>query len=552
MSASQPHAAPDAAFRAGLKAEAACDYAGALLKYGAALQPGINQPVVWRKIGMMHLQLGLYHEAIQNLEFALRLAPDDAETIYGLAIASFYLGQLEASCDYIERAAGARPDNPTYALDRANILSIAQPDPARKLALYRDWGQRFADPLARDLPFNLDRSPDRRLRVGYVSGDLREHAIAFFMEPVLANHDPAAVEVFVFATSPQQDAVTRRLKKLVPHWFDVARLNDGALFNLIRKKRIDILVDLSGHTRGHRLPVFAMRAAPVQATWLGYVGGTLGMRAMDYRLTDSGMDPAGSERFYVEKLFRLNCMASYQPPTDAPLEPQPPMLRGNPPTLVSLNGSRKLTDQALLLWKRILTARPDAQLLLHAQTTSVEEAVSTMEPRLTRLQLPLDRIIVSPMVPMAEFMTRGHVADVALDTFPVSGGTTTLHTLWMGLPIITMDAAEAVSASTAATLKGLQLGHWVARDEDEYIARVLHLLDHPEQLTAHRANARRLLRQSALMDYAGRCRELEAGYRRLWLNHLLGEARLLDLATPCADVLEQLRNAHAGKREATA
>lgn len=530
----QPSAHSQALFKAGLAAEARHNYLEALSKYTASLEPGDGHLHTWIRIGNLFLRTMKYQQAAETMEFALGMDPQNIEAIYGLAIAYFYLGRHEEARAFIDHAAETQPDNSTYALDRANIHSITRPDPPLKRQLYEAWGQRFADPLGKHAaPFDNDRSPDRVLRIGYVSGDMRDHAIAYFMEPVFAHHNPARVEIFVYSTSQQQDAVTARLKTLVPHWHDVSALNDDALHKLIRQHRIDILVDLSGHTHGHRLLTFARRAAPVQVTWLGYIGSTLGMQAMDYRLTDWGMDPPGNEQFYVEKLFRLHCMASYIPPTNTPLEPVPPMLQGNPPTLASLNSSRKLSDAALLVWKRILDARPDAQLLIHVQEQTVEDAVNTIEPRLARLALPLDRIIVSPMVPMDEFMTRGQIVDIALDSFPVSGGTTTLHTLWMGLPVIAMDASDAVASSTAATLKGLGLEDWVAKDEDDYVQKVLELLDHPERLAAHRAEARRLMQQSALMDYATTTRELDSSYRRLWYNYLLGEPRLLHVYAPC-------------------
>lgn len=548
----QPSAHSQALFKAGLAAEAKHNYLEALSNYTASLEAGASQLQTWLKIGQLFLRTMKYQQAAETMEFVLGMDPSSIEAIYGLAIAYFYLGRHEEACAFIDHAAEMQPDNATYALDRANIHAIARPDPARKRQLYEAWGQRFADPLGKQAqPFDYDRAPDRTLRIGYVSGDMRDHAVAYFMEPVLAHHDEAQVDVFVYSTSPHQDAVTDKLKTLVPHWHDVSKLSDQALHTLIRQHKIDILVDLSGHTQGHRLFTFARRAAPVQVTWLGYVGGTLGMQDMDYRLTDWGMDPAGSEQFYVEKLFRLHCMASYIPPANAPLEPLPPMLQGNPPTLASLNSSRKLTDEALLVWKRILEARPDVQLLIHVQEQSAEDAVNTIEPRLIRLEMPLDRIIVSPMVPMDEFMTRGQIVDIALDSFPVSGGTTTLHSLWMGLPVMAMDATDAVAASSAAILKGLGLQEWVASSEDDYVAKVLNLLDDPERLTAHRARARQLMQQSTLMDYAARCRDLETAYRQLWLNYLLGKPKFLGVHTPYTEDLQQLRSAYEERQGQT-
>jgi protein O-GlcNAc transferase len=512
-----------------LNAEARQDYFEALSKYTAALSLEGNQVPTWVRIGNIFLRTMKYQQARETMEFVLGMDPHNVDAIYGLAISYFYLGKMDEARAFIDQAVEMQPSNATYAIDRANIYSISQPDPAQKLQLYQAWGKRFADPLARQSPPLLNnRNPDRVLKVGYVSGDMRDHAIAFFLEPVFRHHDPAQVDVHVFSTAMQEDDTTVHLKTLVPHWHDVSRMDDDALFKLIRAQQIDVLVDLSGHTYGHRLYVFARRAAPVQVTWLGYMGGTLGMQGMDYRLTDYGADPVGHEAYYLEKLYRLECMASYIPPAHSPLQETPPMLQGNPPTIGCLNSSRKVTDRMLLLWKRIMEQRTDIQLLLQVQENSIDDAIHTIEPRLVELDMPLDRIIVSPMVPLEEFMERGALVDVALDTSPVSGGTTTLHTLWMGLPVVTLDADEAVSSTTARTLAELDYGEWVASDEDEYIEIVLRLLEKPDALSRLRKDIRARMQNSKVMDYQTRCAELEKTYRRLWFNHLLEEPLFLN------------------------
>ncbi|ACT52021.1 O-linked N-acetylglucosamine transferase, SPINDLY family protein [Methylovorus glucosotrophus] len=531
-----PSSKSAALFQEALNAEARQDYFEALSKYTASLSLDGNQVPTWVRIGKIFLRTMKYQQARETMEFVLGMDPHNVDAIYGLAISYFYLGKLEEARAFIDQAVEMQPDNATYAIDRANIYSISQPDPERKRQLYQAWGQCFADPLARQSPPLLNnRNPDRVLKVGYVSGDMRDHAIAFFMEPVFRHHDPSQVEVHVFSTAMQEDDTTAHLKSLVPHWHDVSRLDDDALFKLIRSQQMDVLVDLSGHTYGHRLYVFARRAAPVQVTWLGYMGGTLGMQAMDYRLTDYSTDPIGHEAYYLEKLYRLECMASYIPPAHAPLVETPPMLQGNPPTIGCLNSSRKVTDRMLLLWKRIMEQRTDIQLLLQVQENSIDDAIHTIEPRLVELDMQLDRIIISPMVPLEEFMERGALVDVALDTSPVSGGTTTLHTLWMGLPLATLDAEEAVSSTTARTLAGLGYGEWVATSEEEYISTVLTLLENPQVLVDFRRQIRSRMQACRLMDYKGRCIELEKAYRRMWFNHLLGEDVFLDYQPFTAD-----------------
>jgi predicted O-linked N-acetylglucosamine transferase (SPINDLY family) len=271
-----------------------------------------------------------------------------------------------------------------------------------------------------------------------------------------------------------------------------------------------------------------MRAAPVQVTWLGFMN-TLGMKGMDYRLTDYGMDGPGREQYYVETLFRLECMASYAPPFHAPLRELPPMLETGYPTLISLNNSVKLNHRMLLLWKRILDERPDARLIVMVKERTAEDAQDAMQHRIEAAGMPLDRVFVMHQQPLEQFMELGHIADVALDTSPVSGGTTTLHALWMGLPIVALDGERGTDASTARTLQGIGLGDWVAADEDAYVARALAFMADPELLVEHRATSRDRLRKTALMDYRARTRELEKAFRLMWLNYLRGDRKSLDV-----------------------
>ncbi len=512
--------------RQGRAAEARGDSAGALLHYTEALAAEPHNAKAWTRVGMIMVQLMKWQEAAEQLQLARHLDAEDAEAAHGLAVALFHTGQTAGALEQIDDAARLAPADWRIAGSQAYMHAATEADPARTLALYRSWGERFADPLAAQAgPFENDRSPGRRLRIGYVTADFREHSVAFFMEPVLANHDPDAVEVFVYS-SGRADAITERMRAHVPNWHDVAALGDDALYELIRSHRIDVLIDLSGHTVGQRLFVFARRAAPVQVTWLGFMH-TLGMRAIDYRITDGGVDPPGNERWYVERLFRVSCMASYSPPPDSPLRAEPPLLENGFATLISLNNAKKLTDPMLSLWGRILQARPTAQLVLMVQERNPQDARAQIEPRLARLGLPVERVLVSPQLPLREFMQLGHIADVALDTAPISGGTTSLHALWMGLPIVAMDAEEAAQAATARTLQGLGLGQWVARDADQYLATALALIDDPARLREHRAGIRQRMLASAPMDYRGRVAELERALRLMWANHLIGEPRYL-------------------------
>ena len=500
----------------------------ALVKYTLALsyEPRLVHP--WLRIGYIFL-VGLHwQQGIEALHTALALEPDSPEGLRYLAFAEFNLGHLDEARRVIDKAASLSDDSSTWVL-RAYIHSSIDKNPERTLEVYRDWGRRIPDVLtahARPLVV-ADRDPRRKLRVGYVTADFRQHSIAFFMLPVLAHHNHENVDIHVFSSGGVDD-ITLSMRKLVPHWHNVNELDHPDLLEYIRAQRIDVLVDLSGHTLGDRLAVFAMRAAPVQVTWLGFMN-TLGMKGMDYRLTDYSMDPPGREKYYVETLFRLECMASYAPPVHSPLRETPPMLEVGYPTLVSLNNSLKVTHEMLLLWGRILQARPDARLLVMVKERTTEAAQEAMQGRIEAAGLPVDRVFVMRQQALEQFMELGHIADVALDTAPVSGGTTTLHALWMGLPIVAMDGERGTDASTARTLQGIGLGEWVAQDEDGYVARALALMDDPERLIEHRATARDRLKATALMDYRSRTAELEKAFRLMWLNYLRGDRASLDV-----------------------
>lgn len=489
---------------------------------------------IWLLVGLVYTRMSDWAPAINALQTAQELSPQDNQVKQLLALALFSTGRQQQACDLIDKVAKAGHEGPQWLL-RAYIHAHASTDPMKALQVARDWGRRFADPLTRNAkPLRVvDRNPRKKLKIGYVTADFREHSVAFFLQPVLAHHDHDNVEVHVYCNN-RWDYVTAQMRTLVPHWHDVRELSDEALLSQIRAEGIDVLVDLSGFTHGHRLGVFARRAAPVQVTWLGYIP-TLGMKAMDYRLVDIGIAPISHAPFYSETLFYLRSMASYAPPAYAPLCDAPPMLRNGYPTLVSLNNSAKITDEMLRIWARILHAREDARLIIMVKEENADAAQVHMQPRVEAAGMPLERVSVLHQQPLAQFMEMGHIADIALDTSPISGGTTTLHALWMGMSLVCMEAERSVDASTARTLQGLRkrgplaFGGEIADGADRYVQAALDLMADPERLLQQRQGVREHMLASALMDYATRTVELEQAYRHMWLNYLKGECKAWSL-----------------------
>lgn len=499
------------------------DFPGAIASFTRciAVEPGNVR--AWTYIGFCFLDLFKLKEALETFNFALQLSPDEGEALFGCAVVHECMGGHEAALPLLEQAIAACPDQPQFLAYRASLIATHGRDPALTLAGFRRWAERFADPLtAKARPFNLERSPGRRLRIGYVSADLRDHAVAYFVEPVFARHERRNFHVSVFS-SGAEDAVTARLKRGVDQWCDVSAMDDVQVYDLVRRQKIDVLIDLSGHSRGNRLLTFARRAAPVQVTWLGYMY-TTGMRAMDYRITDAIIDPPGAtEAGHAETLFRVRNSGVYHPPADAPFAAAPPVLAGGGVSFASLNNLKKVTDDMLRLWRRVLEQVPDSTLTLISSERTAEEALERQGPRIAALGLPLERVRLLPRLPMADFMRLGLETDIALDTSPVSGGTTTLHSLWMGLPVVCMAGRQSFEGATAAMLRALGSDELIAADGDAYVATAIELARAPERIAAFRAGVRQRMQASVLMDYDIFVRDLEAAYRLMWLNHLAGD-----------------------------
>lgn len=484
----------------------------------------VADPQLWLLIGHVYTRMAHWTDAIAALETAIALNPQLHAANRLRALALFSMGQQQQACDLIDKVVKKSSESGDWML-RAYLHAHTSRDPMKALQVARDWGKRFADPLTRNAkPLKVaDRNPRKRLKVGYVTADFREHSVAFFMQPVLAHHNPDNMEVHVYSNGPS-DHITTQMRSQVPHWHEIQGISDEAVCEKIRQDGIDVLVDLSGYTHGHRLGVFARRAAPVQVTWLGYMQ-TLGMKAMDYRLVDAGIAPPSHAPYYSESLFYLEAMACYAPPAYAPLCEEPPMLRNGYPTLISLNSSGKITDEMLRVWAKILHEREDARLIILVKEDSADAAQAHMQPRVEAAGMPLERVSVLHQQPLSQFMELGHIADIALDTSPISGGTTTLHTLWMGMPMVTLDGARGVESSTALILKGLGFGGAVTQDLQAYIDATLSLMDRYSHLLELRRSMREQLRSSWVMDYATRTAELEKSFRLMWLNYLRGDCK---------------------------
>jgi protein O-GlcNAc transferase len=483
-------------------------------------------------------------------EEVLELDPENADALHFLGLTGHRIRDLGFALEYFERSIKARPNDAVFHNNLGSVLVQAgrteeaaasfrkalEIDPGLNIAhinlifimillesvrpeeVYAEhvaWAKIHADPLlAQAEPHNNSREPERRLRLGYLSADFRQHALSYFIEPALAQHDATAFEVFCYHSGRIADEVTRRLAQHAEHWREVLDLDDAALAAQIRDDGIDILVDLSGHLRDNRLMVFARKPAPIQMTYLAYPN-TTGMRAMDYRLTDAVCDPPGvTERFYRETLIRLpRCMWCYRPSPDMPEVAPPPAGASGAVTLASMNGANKITPRMLALWARILAQIPGSRIVF---TTVPEQGRARIRDALTQAGIAESRISMHDRLPTKDFWALYAGIDILLDTFPMNGGTTTCEALWLGVPVVSRSGDIFQSRAGLSILGSLGLNELVAGSDEDYVHIAVELARDSARLVALRAGLRERMRASPLTDARGYARDLEAAYRGIW------------------------------------
>jgi predicted O-linked N-acetylglucosamine transferase (SPINDLY family) len=294
-------------------------------------------------------------------------------------------------------------------------------------------------------------------------------------------------------------------------------MSDDELEAQIRCDRIDILVDLAGHTAGHRLLVFARKPAPIQVTAWGFATGT-GMPSIDFMFSDSVSIPAGVRHLYTEEIVDLPCCICYEAPGDAPQVSALPALQGRPFTFGNLNRTEKMSDRAVALWARILKAMPDSRLLLKSASQGIAAVRAAVLDRFARHQIGPERLILRGLTDLYDHLAALHEVDLALDPFPASGGITTAETLWMGVPVVTLLGETTHGRNSAAILTALGMPDWIARDEEEYLRIALEFAEDPSHLARLREEMRQKLSATPVFDTGNYTRCVEAAYRNMWLR----------------------------------
>jgi predicted O-linked N-acetylglucosamine transferase (SPINDLY family) len=522
----------------------------AVESFRRALSLGATFPETHNNIGSLLRDMGRPREAIEAYRQAVALRPDYADAWNNMGMLLRIEGDFDGAEEAFVQAARLRPDSPEVLNNLAGVYQetrrVAQAvhllrraaeisnhpkiwdnlllamyglegvTAAQIRAAHDQWNAAVAVPLARPAgAFPNEKIADRRLRVGLVSQDFREHPVGYLLTPVLEHHDRSHFEIVCYSDVKGPDAVTRRHQQLADRWADTTALTDEQLASLVEHDQIDVLFDLALHTANSRLLAFARRPAPVQLTWAGYPAST-GLYTIDYRLTDPHLDPLGTDResLYSEKLLYLpNCFWCVDPQGQEPPVNDPPATRNGFITFGCLNQFSKISDAALTRWAAVMRSIPNSRLRLLAPHGRARIQLAEF---MSKLGVSPNRILFMDRRPRADYLKFYHDIDICLDSSPYTAHTTAIDALWMGVPVVTLAAKTAVSRGALSILSQLDLTNLASFDDDNFVCTAVTLSADRARLSHLRATLRPRLMASPIADVRQFTRDLESAIRQAW------------------------------------
>jgi len=489
----------------------------AMASYRRALEIKPDYAEALSNLGSTLKDLGRLDEAMASYRRALEIKPDYAEAHSNLGNALKALGQPNDAVESYRRALDMGDD---YAGIYSRLLFTlnysANHSPSACLDEARQYGRVVSEKVAARFSTWQCADAPERLRVGMVSGDLRNHPVGYFLESLLAELDPARIELIAYPTDSKTDALTSRIQPFFSSWKPLVGLSDEDAARLIHADGIHILMDLSGHSRHGRLPVFAWKPAPVQAAWLGYFA-TTGVTEIDYLLADPVGVPEAHQEHFTEKIWYLpDTRLCFSPPeTDLPVAPLPAQQSGHI-TFGCFQNMAKVDDVVLATWANILAALPDARLRWQCYQLGDPAVVKQLIPRLQQQGIDPAKVILQNSVAREAYLAAHSEVDLILDTFPYPGGTTTCEALWMGVPTLTLAGDTLLSRQGASLLTAAGLKDWVATSREEYVDRAIALAGDLPKLATLRAGLRQQVGTSPLFDAPRFARNFEDALWGMW------------------------------------
>jgi predicted O-linked N-acetylglucosamine transferase (SPINDLY family) len=493
-----------------------------------------ENPLHWTELGIILQMQSRTDESMIALKRSQQLDPDGRLMLQALTHSCFELGKWDEALRTARHAMELHPTPSTHSA-LLFILSHFTHDPQELTREHFSYGERWEAPLRKTWsPHPNGRDPLRKVRVGFVSPDLIHHAVSRFVEPIfgMLRHS-TQVEWFVYFSHVEEDEITARMRGYMPNWRNIAHASDEQAERMIRADAIDILIDLSGHSGRNRLPLFARKPAPIQASWIGYAG-TTGLTAMDYFISDQFHLPEGRyDDQFSEKIVRIPLIAPFLPPAASPDVNPLPALKNGYITFGSFHRASKISRETIALWSQLLRALPTSKLLLGGQGSGTEESVLAW---LAEEGVERDRILLRPRAPIYQYLAQHHEVDVCLSPIPYSGSTTICYALWMGVPTLFTIGATNPSHSAVCYLAHLGLSSFLADDEPTFVALGRFLEQNPAALATLRASMRDRFNNS-VVGYPGvAAAGLEHALRLMWQRWCAGQpaeslrVRLSDIA----------------------
>ncbi|KAJ8899596.1 hypothetical protein K2173_018570 [Erythroxylum novogranatense] len=492
-----------------------------------SIKPNFSQSL--NNLGVVYTVQGKMDAAASMIEKAIIANPTYAEAYNNLGVLYRDAGNISMAVDAYEQCLKIDPDSRNAGQNRLLAMNYINEGHDNKLfEAHRDWGRRFMRLYAQHTSWDNPKDPDRPLVIGYVSPDYFTHSVSYFIEAPLVYHDYANYKVVVYSAVVKADAKTERFRERVLKkggmWRDIYGVDEKKVASIVREDKIDILVELTGHTANNKLGTMACRPAPLQVTWIGYPN-TTGLPTIDYRITDSLADPPDTKQKHVEELVRLpECFLCYTPSPEAgPIAPTPALSNGFI-TFGSFNNLAKITPKVLQVWARILCAVPNSRLVVKCKPFCCDSVRQRFLTTLEQLGLEPLRVDLLPLILLNhDHMQAYSLMDISLDTFPYAGTTTTCESLYMGVPCVTMAGGVHAHNVGVSLLSKVGLTHLIAKSEDEYVQLALDLASDIESLSNLRMSLRDLMAKSPVCDGTKFALGLETSYRNMWRRYCKGD-----------------------------
>ena len=527
------------------------DIKQAISAYTAAYKLDPQNPEIINKFARLRARIGHFKEAIELYQSIHKLQPLNSDVNGNLATCYFLIGELEQASKFYRLALGQHKNAAHFdglaatlcqqgkiseSIDAHSEAIMLEPDNARfhsNLLLsmnylpvdkqnnifqqHKQWDKKHRLDVKTVLSHSNTRDVGRRLRIAYVSPDFRTHSVAYFLEPLLENHNKEMVQVYCYACTPHQDDTTVRLKKLADYWRDISGLSDNQALTIINEDKIDILIDLSGHTAKNRLVMFSAKPAPIQVTWLGYPA-TTGVEVIDYRITDQLADPVENDSLYSEKLIRLHgCFLCYKPPVDVPLIQPAPVEKNGFITFGSFNNLAKINEAVVKLWSELLKTVQGSRLIIKNPSLTDLATSERYYALFAKNGVASDRIeLLGLALTLEDHLNTYQLIDIALDTFPYNGTTTTCEALYMGIPVVTLSGKLHANRVGESLLTAIGQDELVAETTRQYLTIAQNLAENSARVPEYRRTLRASMLDSSLCDGLSFAKKMEQVYHDMW------------------------------------